>query len=261
MAAVVPKCAPSVLAALTVRRGPLKSTKPEEEDDNETPVGNAVEIKEQTVAPPSTAPAYADGRLYWNQRYAEDLRRFEWLEGYEQLCDIIVRISGKGARCDCQILHVGCGNSPLAEDMYDDGYTDIVNVDTAEVVIQQMSENNSTDRPLMRWVVGDVTNMSAFPSEGFDIVLDKSLLDTFTCSVDAKSIIDAYFAEVQRLLRPGGNFLCVSFGAPSSRLKFFEGLPHFEFTFWQEKLPRRSTTGATHFAYVWEKLAREESRN
>lgn len=30
---------------------------------------------------------------------------------------------------------VGCGNSKLSEDMYDDGYKDIINIDISDVVV------------------------------------------------------------------------------------------------------------------------------
>lgn len=34
----------------------------------------------------------------------------------------------------------GCGNSRLSEEMYEDGYTDITNIDISRVVIDQMAE-------------------------------------------------------------------------------------------------------------------------
>lgn len=36
---------------------------------------------------------------------------------------------------DDLIINLGCGNGELQEDMYDDGYTDILNIDLSSVVI------------------------------------------------------------------------------------------------------------------------------
>jgi 2-polyprenyl-3-methyl-5-hydroxy-6-metoxy-1,4-benzoquinol methylase len=46
---------------------------------------------------------------------------------------------------DDLILNLGCGNGILHEDMYDVGYTDILNIDISSVVIGQMEER-SKDR-------------------------------------------------------------------------------------------------------------------
>ena len=39
---------------------------------------------------------------------------------------------------DIRILVLGCGNAEFSEDIYDDGYKNIVNVDISSVVIRQM---------------------------------------------------------------------------------------------------------------------------
>lgn len=41
-------------------------------------------------------------------------------------------------RKDDNILMVGCGNSRLSEDMFDDGFTTLTNIDVSRVVIEQM---------------------------------------------------------------------------------------------------------------------------
>lgn len=45
-------------------------------------------------------------------------------------------------RKDDNILMVGCGNSRLTEDMFDDGFTTLTNVDVSRVVIEQMVARN-----------------------------------------------------------------------------------------------------------------------
>jgi hypothetical protein len=47
-------------------------------------------------------------------------------------------------------MNAGAGNSLLTEDMYDDGYTTIANVDISSVVIEQMTEKHR-GRPTLTW--------------------------------------------------------------------------------------------------------------
>lgn len=42
-------------------------------------------------------------------------------------------------RKDDNILMVGCGNSRLSEDMFDDGFASLTNIDVSRVVIDQMA--------------------------------------------------------------------------------------------------------------------------
>ena len=50
-------------------------------------------------------------------------------------------------RSKITILNLGCGNSTLAEDLYDNGFTNVFNNDISSAVIQQMSERNAEKRP------------------------------------------------------------------------------------------------------------------
>lgn len=41
-----------------------------------------------------------------------------------------------------KVLVLGCGNAEFSEDMYDDGYNNIYNIDISEFVIKSMKERN-----------------------------------------------------------------------------------------------------------------------
>ncbi|KAH9990920.1 hypothetical protein BJV77DRAFT_1010217, partial [Russula vinacea] len=83
-------------------------------------------------------------REYWDQRYTQEAQvTFDWFKSYEDVAHLIRPVLlDKTAR----ILMLGCGNSTLAEDMYDDGYKNIVNVDYSPVVIEQMGARNHSGR-------------------------------------------------------------------------------------------------------------------
>lgn len=195
------------------------------------------------------APGYGNGPDYWDNRYKGDLEPFEWLENYTDLESLLEEVSG-GTR-DIRILHVGCGNSLLTEQMYDAGYLNIINLDTSAVVIEQMVERNR-HRPEMQWLVMDAIEMTDFADGSFDLVLDKSVLDTFACTDSAILTVAKYLREVSRVLRPGGTLFCVTYGAPEIRLNFLR-LPHLEFKLRVIEIPAKYDTSNSHHVYICRK--------
>ena len=59
-------------------------------------------------------------------------------------------------------MNLGCGNSVICEQMYDEGYVSITNNDISEVCIEKMALRNSKERPLMKWDVMDIRDMKAY---------------------------------------------------------------------------------------------------
>lgn len=84
---------------------------------------------------------------------------------------------------------IGCGNSNLSEQLYDQGYTNITNIDISPVVIDQMSQQMQAKNKSMKWLVMDATNTD-FKDEEFDVVMDKGTLDALICGTDL-SLTDA----------------------------------------------------------------------
>ena len=163
-------------------------------------------------------PNYGDPK-YWDKRYKKQMDSyFDWLENYESLRPLMDNIFDRHD----SILNVGCGNAQITEDMYDDGYTSIVNTDISTVVIDQMSQKNE-HRVGMKWEVDDALDMK-YGDETFDAVLDKSrpvlpgTLDAILCGKKAFLNAATMLKEVQRVLKPGGLYLAISYGAPSTRM-------------------------------------------
>ncbi|KAG2638798.1 hypothetical protein PVAP13_2NG640701 [Panicum virgatum] len=61
----------------------------------------------------------------------------------------------------------------------------------------------------------DVRDMSMFPDESFDCAIDKGTLDSLMCGVDAPLSAAQIVLEVDRLLKPGGVFILITYGDPS----------------------------------------------
>ncbi|XP_060630351.2 eEF1A lysine and N-terminal methyltransferase [Anolis sagrei] len=145
---------------------------------------------------------------FWERFFRErGGRAFEWYGAWKSLRAPL----GRYLRPQDSILVVGCGNSELSEELYDEGYQDITNVDISELVIKQMQERSVHLRPKMTYMVMDVLQMD-FPDGHFQVVLDKGTLDALLTDAEEISLrrAERMFAEIGRVLRFGGRYLCVS---------------------------------------------------
>ena len=121
---------------------------------------------------------------------------------------------------------------------FDVGYTKLTSVDLSAVVIKQMRQQHERTRPQLKFLEMDVTDMKAdFDGDSFSCVLDKGTLDAmFTDDTDEvkgkvndmfgvrivpKNNLLFYhdfhavcFQEVERVLRFGGRYICISLLQP-----------------------------------------------
>jgi ubiquinone/menaquinone biosynthesis C-methylase UbiE len=154
---------------------------------------------------------------YWNKRYTNQTgKTFDWLENWSALKPVVDCLINN----ESKILMLGCGNAELSQDMYDDGYTNIDNIDISDVCIEQMAEANAEERPDMTWQVMDVMDMK-FDNDTFDIAIDKSTIDALLCGDNAFLNVAKMTREVQRVLKPGGFYFVISYGRPENRTMHF----------------------------------------
>ena len=118
-------------------------------------------------------PGDYGNQAYWDERYAADTNQYDWYQSYSDgpLREALGHYLG-GVQQDNEILIVGCGNSTLAAELYTDGYTNITNIDSSEVVISQM-HNIYADKEHMEFTVMDARNMEYIPDACFDAIIDK----------------------------------------------------------------------------------------
>ena len=124
--------------------------------------------------------SYAD-KDFWNDRFKESDGFFDWYANWSQLKNYIEALIKP--EDNPKILMVGCGNSRLSGEMYNDGYTNITNIDISDVVIEKMKTVYSESCPLMTWQVADATNMPEFEDGQFDMVIDKGTFDALILNV------------------------------------------------------------------------------
>lgn len=98
----------------------------------------------------------------------------------------------------------------MSVDMFDVGYTSITNIDISEVVIKQMTKTYR-NREGCKWIQMDATSMS-FDDQSFSVVLDKGTLDAMMSeeSDTLHEMVQKYFSEITRVLKPMGRYVCVS---------------------------------------------------
>lgn len=158
---------------------------------------------------------------YWDARYSSPSTGgkgggggfFDWYQSYSALRPLLRACVPASSR----VLMLGCGNSLLSEDMVKDGYQNIANIDISSVVIEQMSEKHM-DIPQLTYMQLDVRDMSFFGDGSFDCIIDKGTLDAMMCGDDAPHGAYKMLAEVARLMRPGGIYMLITYGAPKERL-------------------------------------------
>ena len=195
-------------------------------------------------------PNYGDPK-YWDKRYKDqEDTTFDWLEDWSSLKNIVEGLIEK----DAKILILGCGNAEFSEDMYDEGYQNITNVDISSVVIDQMKKRNG-DRANMKWEVGDVTDMHNYQDSEFDFAIDKSTIDALLCGDNAFLNVAKMTKEVQRVLKQGGIYFVISYGRPENRIFHFER-EHLDFDLKQFVLypdnckNEEEKSDKSHFVYV-----------
>ena len=66
---------------------------------------------------------------YWNTRFQEE-EEYDWFKGYSTFKHLLLPQLKKNDR----VLVLGCGNSSLTADMWNDGFKDITSIDLSEVI-------------------------------------------------------------------------------------------------------------------------------
>ncbi|EGG15658.1 hypothetical protein DFA_10500 [Cavenderia fasciculata] len=156
---------------------------------------------------------------YWDERYVKDIVKrphFDWYHGYKTLKPFLQKFFKRQDK----IMMLGCGNSALGEDMNLDHYLDIVNIDFSSVIIQDMIERTK-GRVGLEYLTMDGRNME-FPNEYFDSIFDKGTIDAVMCSDSDNQNAVKMVAEVARVLKPGGYFVVMTYGAPEGRMPLFQ---------------------------------------
>ena len=153
---------------------------------------------------------------YWDIRYQKDPEVIEW---HQMSWPALKESFAPYVKPTESILNVGCGNSLMSEEMFDEGFKTITNIDVSSVLITQM-QTKYQDKPGLIYRQMDCRHMDGFPDASFNSVIDKATLDSIVCGEGSATNVQKYLSEVSRVLKPNGTFLMVSHAQPQYRQNY-----------------------------------------
>lgn len=197
---------------------------------------------------PDPPPNYGSVE-YWNARYQQEPEQFDWYQSWDLLNPVFAPLFTGSETA----LNIGCGNSTMSYEMTQTTFKKVVSIDISSIVIEQMRQRYSGNDAL-EWEVMDCSKMT-FPDKSFDAVFDKGTIDSLLCGSDPVETVHLTLFEVERVLKPGGLFVLISFGDPASRVKILKEwkLPwHLHKTM---VLDDPGSAGSYHYVYIFQKLS------
>ncbi|CAA9986502.1 S-adenosyl-L-methionine-dependent methyltransferase, putative [Plasmodium knowlesi strain H] len=126
---------------------------------------------------------------------------------------------------NCQLINLGCGNSHLSYELFQDGFRNIVNLDYSDVVIQKMKKKFGDK---MEFLNVDISNGEQFDNVlykleeeaqkkkvDYKIFFDKAFLDAYiSCEKNEEEICKrnakSYFSLVFKHLNKGDLFIVIT---------------------------------------------------
>jgi len=157
-------------------------------------------------------PNYGDP-LFWKEVYSgrskwQEAIPAEWLLSYSHFKAQRWHRYLRGG----SILELGCGNSEFMSDAYDDEFklSDITCVDIDPGVVKKMRLSNAIPRPGIKYRECDACDMRCFADRSFDIVLEKSTMDTLPWEFKRRCS-----SEVHRVLKDSGMFVSIGLAHPA----------------------------------------------
>ena len=128
------------------------------------------------------------------------------------------------------LLHLGCGSSSLAEEMYNRHYCHLIlNVDYSFAILDKRRSIKKENQYLIDWFALDIRAMP-LRSDYFDTIIEKGTLDVFFVGYEhhlwcpeeeLKEKIDSILTQISKCLRSDyGRFISISFQQPHFRRPF-----------------------------------------
>ncbi|CAL2040117.1 hypothetical protein CAEBREN_17718 [Caenorhabditis brenneri] len=162
------------------------------------------------MSAPNEPQAFTDP-AYWKNFFAKRKTPFEWYGDYNSLS----KVMEKYLKPSDKFLQLGCGNSELATQLYENGFHDIHSIDVEPSVIADQTRKNK-ERPGMSFAVGDAAHLE-MADGAHTVVIDKGTLDALlppAAEPADKAIVTMMFDEVHRVLASGGRYIIVTLAQP-----------------------------------------------
>lgn len=207
---------------------------------------------------------------YWEERYRSSDTTFDWFLTFENLNSLLKPLLQPAEQI--RVLVIGCGNSRLSACLYEElKVTKITNVDVSPTVISQM-QRRFHEMTEMQWICCDLLTT---PTEKlieelcpndylYDFIIDKGLVDSILGGANSFHNLYTLNKSMSRLLKKGGRYVVISYGAPETRADHFRrkklcfGLEEKEIPKPMFSSSEGSPSGNYHM-YIMTKLAVKQS--
>ena len=112
--------------------------------------------------------------------------------------------------------------------MLKEGFKKITNIDFSETIIQLMQQlcKDKEVPNTFKYETMNVKDMSAFPNETFDCVIDKGCLDSVLSGDFSKVEAHKMLEEVSRVLNKKGVYICITYGMEVYRKPYLDKIDY-----------------------------------
>ncbi len=145
-----------------------------------------------------------DTKDHWEHIYkTKNLEEVSWYEPTPATSlDFIKQFNvSKNAR----IIDVGGGDSLLADNLVNMGYTDVSVLDISEAALNRAKQRLGADANKVKWIVADAAKF--VPAEQYDFWHDRAAFHFLTDEQDIRN----YIATITRYIKPNGIFVIGTF--------------------------------------------------
>jgi len=207
------------------------------EDKQQTDSGESSPEKEEGFSAESGVFGRSEyaRKDFWDDRFKASKGFFDWYLEYRELKPYFSNIYP--IKKESAILMVGCGNSKLSEEMYEDGYKNITNIDISSVVVENMKKYYGEKDMKIECLEMDATKMT-FEDKKFDVIIDKGTLDALLCGKN-NDIVNSLVREMTRVLKLEGELFIISHGQPKARKELFKkaiDIEKYEFLYSEQRM-------------------------
>jgi SAM-dependent methyltransferase len=146
-----------------------------------------------------------DQKKHWETIYqTKDVHAVSWFQPEaRQSLDLI---TGFAPDRSAPVIDVGAGASVLVDDLLQAGYTDVTLLDVSETALEISRQRLGDAAAKVRWMSADVRD-APLPERAYHVWHDRAVFHFLTDQADR----EAYVAQVQRSVRPGGYVLIATF--------------------------------------------------
>ncbi len=144
-------------------------------------------------------------KLFWENEYKEDCSQYDWYVKYESVSPVLKRF----IKSDDEILHIGAGNSAMAEEMYKENYKKITNIDISDEVVKEMNRYYKEKQIDLKYLQMDMIKLN-FPENSFDVILDKAGSDVLLVGKKPFKTYRKFMEEIEKVVKKNGKFVFIT---------------------------------------------------